>query len=312
MTKSPVTKLALAGIGKIARDQHLPAIAGNPDFNLSASISRNARIKGIEGFETLDDLLQTRPDISAISLCTPPHVRFEMAWQTLSAGKHLLLEKPPGATLGEVQALHDLAHEKGLTMYTSWHARHGAAVDSARKWLANRRVHSLRIIWKEDVRRWHPGQDWIWQAGNLGVFDPGINALSILTHIMPQPLHLIRADLDFPANCQTPIAARLQFLDPFGIDATAEFDWLHTGEQVWDINLETDAGSLLLSKGGNEMQVDGKLIKAGEDHEYPIIYQRFAELIAANKSDVDLAPMRHVADAFLLGKRHLVGPFYDA
>jgi D-galactose 1-dehydrogenase len=43
----------------------------------------------------------------------------------------------------------------------------------------------VNVIWREDVRVWHPGQDWIWQPGGLGVFDPGINALSIITHILP-------------------------------------------------------------------------------------------------------------------------------
>ena len=31
-------KLALVGIGKIARDQHIPAIAGNPDWQLEAAV----------------------------------------------------------------------------------------------------------------------------------------------------------------------------------------------------------------------------------------------------------------------------------
>ena len=43
----------------------------------------------------------------------------------------------------------------------------------------------LLVTWKEDVRHWHPGQQWIWEAGGFGVFDPGINALSIVTKIMP-------------------------------------------------------------------------------------------------------------------------------
>ena len=51
--------------------------------------------------------------------------------------------------------------------------------------------------WKEDVTHWHPGQKWIWQAGGLGVFDPGINGLSILTRIMPHGIFLTGAELPF-------------------------------------------------------------------------------------------------------------------
>ncbi|MFX5656779.1 hypothetical protein ABTE24_21610, partial [Acinetobacter baumannii] len=48
----------------------------------------------------------------------------------------------------------------------------------------------VKVIWREDVRHWHPDQEWIWQPGGLGVFDPGINALSIVTEILPQAMFL--------------------------------------------------------------------------------------------------------------------------
>jgi len=303
--------IALVGIGKIARDQHLPSIVDNPDFELSATVSRNAKIDGVRSFSDLDALLVSDTAFEAVALCTPPSVRFDMAWQALSAGKHVLLEKPPGATLSEVQTLEDLAAQNGLTLYATWHSRHAAAVEMARAWLPPRRISAVQITWCEDVQRWHPGQDWIWQAGNLGVFDPGINALSILTRILPDPVHLSGADLDFPSNCHTPIAARLRFHGPDNADISAEFNWLHTGDQTWDIAITTDSGSLLLSEGGNKMAVDGTPVPTPKTHEYAAIYQRFSTLIRARESDVDLAPLRHVADAFLLGQRHQVAPFYE-
>jgi len=45
--------------------------------------------------------------------------------------------------------------------------------------------------------------------------------------------------------------------------------------------------------------------------EYPGLYRRFVELVAAGTSDVDLAPLRLVADAFMLGSRRTVEPFED-
>lgn len=304
--------LALVGIGKIARDQHLPSIADNPDFALAATVSRNAKIDGVVSFHDLDALLASDAPFEAIALCTPPSVRFDMAWQALSAGKHVLLEKPPGATVSEVQTLQDLAAQNGLSLFATWHSRHAAAVEMARDWLAQRRITAVQITWKEDVRRWHPDQDWIWEAGNLGVFDPGINALSILTRILPTPVHLSAADLDFPSNCQTPIAARLRFHGLNDADISAEFNWLHTDDQTWDIAVTTETGQVLLSEGGSKMTVDGRSVPAGENREYHSIYQRFGALIEAGQSDVDLAPLRHVADAFLLGHRHQVAPFYEA
>jgi D-galactose 1-dehydrogenase len=42
-----------------------------------------------------------------------------------------------------------------------------------------------------------------------------------------------------------------------------------------------------------------------------MLYERFAEIIQAGRSDVDLAPLRHVADAFMLGRRKVVEAFFD-
>ena len=307
---APRIPVAIVGVGKIARDQHIPSIATGPDFALAAAASRNARVGGVECFADLETLLAARPDVAAVSLCTPPQVRFADARRALEAGRHVMLEKPPGKTLAEVQDLKALAEAKGLTLHATWHSRHAAAVEAARDWLAARDVRGVEITWKEDVRRWHPGQEWIWEPGAMGVFDPGINALSILTAIHPRRLHLASADLWFPANRGTPIAASLEFHDPAGHPVTAEFDWRQEGDQTWTIRIDTDAGEALLEDGGARFSAEGQSIFAGPDHEYAALYARFAELIRAGASDVDLSPMIHVADAFTLGRRHATDPFH--
>jgi D-galactose 1-dehydrogenase len=53
------------------------------------------------------------------------------------------------------------------------------------------------------------------------------------------------------------------------------------------------------------------LVKEGPDREYAAIYQRFAELLNAGQCDVDVAPLRHVADAFLIGRRRMTAPFFE-
>lgn len=87
-------RIAIVGLGKIARDQHIPAIAGTEGIDLVAIASRNASIDGIAHFATLDDLLAVAPGIDAVALCTPPQVRQAQAAAALQAGKHVLLEKP--------------------------------------------------------------------------------------------------------------------------------------------------------------------------------------------------------------------------
>ncbi|TVV76665.1 Gfo/Idh/MocA family oxidoreductase [Sphingomonas solaris] len=297
-------------MGKIARDQHLPAIAADAGLVLAATSSPNSPgVEGVPHFRTLEALL-AEAEVDAVALCSSPQVRYGLAATAIAAGKHVFLEKPPGATLSEVAALEALAGAAGVTLFASWHSRYAAGVEPARAWLAGKRILGGRIVWREDVRHWHPGQAWIWEAGGLGVFDPGINALSIATRIWPRPLFLESATLSLPANRAAPIAADLTLRDATGTAMTMDLDWRQTGTQTWDITVETDGGMLALSSGGAVFTVPGET-RHDEDREYPGLYRRFAELVEAGTSDVDIAPFRLVADAFLRGQRETVEAFED-
>lgn len=301
-------KIALIGIGKIALDQHVPAIAASSEWELAATVSRSGRVDGIPSFTDFATMLAERPDIGVVSLCMPPMPRYAYAEAALRAGRHVMLEKPPGASLAEVYALQSLARAHGLTLYTTWHSRMAHAVAPARAWLADTTVNRAHITWREDVRKWHPGQDWVFEAGGMGVFDPGSNALSILTHILPQPVHMTAATLVFPENRHTPIAAKLVFSG----NVSADFDWRQQGPQTWDIEIDTPKGKLTLRMGGNLLEIDGKPV-SGENSimgEYPALYARMTELVTAHSSEVDLAPMIHVADALTLGHRETTDAFH--
>jgi D-galactose 1-dehydrogenase len=306
-----VIRVAIVGLGKIARDQHISAIAETAGIELAATVSRNASINGIRHFATLDELLDRVPDIDAVALCTPPRGRQTQAAAALKAGKHVLLEKPPGATVSELTPLIAEARQTGHTLFATWHSRFAPAVEAARAFLAGRQIRSVVVEWKEDVRVWHPGQAWIWEPGGFGVFDPGINALAILTRILPRPFFLTEAELSYPGNRAAPIAANLAFSDGTGLPILAEFDWRQTGPQTWDIRVETDAGRLTLSRGGSRLDHDDRTLVHEQQAEYRGIYQRFVELITSRVSDVDLSPLLHVADAFMLGRRRDVEPFIE-
>ncbi|MEO1470671.1 MAG: Gfo/Idh/MocA family oxidoreductase [Pseudomonadota bacterium] len=312
-----MTPIALVGIGKIATDQHVPALAASPDFTLAATVSLEGTVAGIPAYTTLAEMLAAQPEVRALSFCVPPIPRYRLAAEALAAGRHVMLEKPPGASVAECRTLEAMARAQGTALYASWHSREAAGVEAARAWLAGRRITRLHLTWQEDVRRWHPGQAWIFQPGGLGVFDPTINAFSILTEIVPAPFHVTGATLMVPENAQAPIAATMAFhLD--GAEMTADLDFLKEGEQIWRIEVKTDAGTLTLADGGARATVDGRDIgggAAGDNAtlagEYPRLYANFAGLVAARAVDMDLAPMVHVADAYLLGQRVTVAAFHE-
>ena len=304
-------RIAIVGLGKIANDQHIPAIAGNDAFALVAGASHEGSHPGIAMFRNIDELLAADVAIDAIAMCQPPQVRFDAAAKAIRAGKHVLLEKPPGATLAEVEALSRLAEAAGTTLFAAWHSRFAPGVEDARAWLAERRIDRVDIVWKEDVRRWHPGQQWIWEPGGLGVFDPGINALSIATHVLPDHFFLRDGTLQVPANRAAPIAADLDMVCVNGAPVRAVFDWRQEGPQTWDITVQSDGGTLALTHGGARLVIDGSRHEVGSAREYPNLYAHFARLIADGRSDLDRTPLRLVADAFMRARQMRVDAFDD-
>jgi D-galactose 1-dehydrogenase len=296
--KLPI-RVALVGLGKIAHDQHLPNIAKSAEFELVAAAAPEGTAAGVPNFRNIESMLASGIGMDAVVLCQPPQFRFHAAALALRAGKHVLLEKPPGATTLEVDQLEILAKECGTTLYTAWHSRLAPGVAPARAWLAQRRILGVRIEWLEDVQRWHPGQTWIWEAGGFGVFDPGINALSILTHLMPDALRLMDGTLEVPRGGCAPIRAQLHLRSVSEVSVHAVFDWRHTGPEIWSLHFDTDLGELHLSRGGAALQVGDQSVAIGASSEYEKIYRRFAMLARARACEVDTAPLRLVGDAFM-------------
>ncbi|HSQ99756.1 MAG TPA: Gfo/Idh/MocA family oxidoreductase [Sphingomicrobium sp.] len=300
-------RIAIIGYGKIAEDQHVPSIEKNERFQLVASSSRSGQGIGAK-FADWRELIRGVDGLEAVAITTPPGPRYTIARECIEAGLHCLLEKPPTAGLAEIADLDSLARAKSVTLFTTWHAQHHSTVDAAAKALAGKRVKSMQIHWHEDVHKWHPGQQWIWEPGGFGVFDPGINAFSIATKIFPGPLLVQSADLSIPKDAQTPIAADVTFYSPEADGPlVASLDWRRTEGEEWTIAIEAaDGTTIRLEDGGSRLILNGQ---SSLDHgvgEYPDIYRNFVDLIDERRSLVDVAPLRLVADCLLIGRRRIV------
>jgi D-galactose 1-dehydrogenase len=305
-------RVGIVGVGKIARDQHIPAIQGNSAFSFAAAASRHAQASGVANFSSIEEMLAEVPDLDAVAICTPPQAHYAAAKLALARGKHVLLEKPPCTSLTQFENLVRLARIAGRTLYQTWHSRHAHGVAPAQRLLQQQTLRQGSVTWKEDVRQWHPGQTWIWEPGGFGVLDPGINAISILTQIIAEPIFAASARLYVPSNCAAPIAAELEFVTDGGVRISAALDFRHTGTQTWDIDLATDQGPIKLSAGGGQLTVGANAVPPDPGalaSEYEDIYVRFAQLIRQEQSEVDVRPLQLVADIFLIAKYISVEPF---
>jgi D-galactose 1-dehydrogenase len=307
-------KIAVIGIGKIAIDQHLPVIDKSKDFEVAATVStRMVAHRDLPVFKTPAELYAKMPEIELVAICTPPGVRHAFVREAIDAGKHILMEKPPTPTISELDDLVAHAKKKKRILFQTWHSRYNEAVDATKKILKKDGVKSVRIDWRESVRKWHPGQDWVWEPGGFGVCDPGINALSIFTKILPFPVFVEAAKLKFPANRQTPVDVELKFksAEKHQPALSAGFNWLEESGEIWTVAITTLRGDeLLLEKGGTVLKVNGAVVIENPSEEYERIYEHFAKLLKKGKSDVTDEPLRLLADAFLLGSRENVEDFH--
>ena len=297
-------RMGIVGMGKIAVDQHLPAIDGNTRFTLAATVERSAPQSGINF--TSHGAMLAAGGLDAVAITTPPGPRYAIARDCIEAGLDVMLEKPPTASLAEIDDLREGAVERKVSLFTTWHSQHNPAVFAARALLAGKRIRDMTITWHEDVEKWHPGQRWIWEAGGFGVFDPGINAFSIASAIFPGTLFVSAAVLHFPLASHTPIAAEIE-LASHASDGPlrCSLDWRREAGEEWTIRIVTEDGETIeLLDGGARLIVDGVARAERGEGEYPAIYRRFAELIECRESHVDTVPLRLVADCLLVGSRN--------
>ena len=302
-------RIGIIGYGKIAEDQHVPAITSNPRFELVASSSRSGHGAALK-FTNWRELIRSVEGLQAVAITTPPGPRYEIARECVLAGLHCLLEKPPTAGLAEIADLACLAEAQQTSLFTTWHAQHHSTVRAAARALAGKRMASMEILWHEDVHKWHPGQNWIWEPGGFGVFDPGINAFSIATKIFPGGLFVKSAELSIPENAQTPIAVEIAFFSPEAEGPlTASLDWRRSEGEEWTVAVATTDGvQLRLEGGGSKLVLNGEMQDDDGPGEYPEIYRAFVDLIDERRSLVDVAPLRLVADCLLVGARRRVAP----
>ncbi|MBB4120952.1 Gfo/Idh/MocA family protein [Martelella radicis] len=303
-------RIAIVGYGKIAGDEHRPAIDRSGDFELAAIVTKGAAPSGTPVFSDLSSLFDAGPAVDCVALCVPTAARFALAAEALEAGKHVLLEKPPAVTLEEIETLRQKAAAKGLSLFAAWHSRFAPGVATARDLLSDAHIRSVRLTWKEDVRRWHPDQSWIFEPESLGVFDMGINGLSLASAVLPAPFAVQGATLAYPENRKVPVTAMLDIAMDGCDNFLAAFDWNHNGADDKALEVETDRGMLLLDRSGERLAFNGALLLDRPQREYEAVYSRFAALIGSGESDVDATPLGHVGEAFATAEQKTTEPFF--
>ena len=92
-------------------DDPATAIGGNVDTGASAAVDLVG--SEIRVHDSVEELLSC-DDIDLVSICTPTDTHVDLAIESLTAGKHVLCEKPVALSCAEVERLWKVSQDSGL------------------------------------------------------------------------------------------------------------------------------------------------------------------------------------------------------
>lgn len=250
-------------------------------------------------------------DIHVVTVSTPPDTHFQICADSLNAGKHVLVEKPPALTLKELRKMSELARKKGLVLFTAFHSAYSPVIEAARRELAGQKIRRVEISFKEN-RIIEDPNDWVLnpqRAGGGALMDSGINAISIIRYISTdlKDLEVTGSKLHSPPQFRVETEAKVDFTFGDSGEGTLEMDWFYKGAAVHDIAIFTESGEYKLKRIQGQLFKNGKLLlgdlaiqrNVSDQHvEYRRVYRDFANHIRDGSSYISSLELKFVLDAY--------------
>ena len=150
------------------------------------------KFPGVPVVESHEELL-ARTDIDAVVIATPANTHFDIAMQALNAGKHVLIEKPMGKTVSEVEQIGMLAKQRGLVAMVGHTFLYSSPVRYLRDLVNSGELGQVRYLYSQrlNLGRIRPDIDALW---NLAPHD-----ISIIQYLFgdPTPLTVSRCGMDY-------------------------------------------------------------------------------------------------------------------
>lgn len=181
-------RMGLLGAGGAAGTRlHLPAYTGgSPRVELVAVMSRQREKAQAVAEQTgarfvTDDwhAVVENPDVDAIDVCLPDWMHLEVTAAAIKAGKHVLLEKPSGATVEDARKIEELAKNANVVVQVAENVRYRPEVREAQRLIKSGAIgtpflmRGVRAGWVIDKLDWAKSPD-TFQGGFLlsgGVHD---------------------------------------------------------------------------------------------------------------------------------------------
>jgi len=316
LKRSPYT-LGIIGYGRIGKI-HYDALAksGQTNFQVRAIADPRAQFEdaSVQFYSDYRDLLRNS-NIQAVSINTPPSTHYQLVIDAFRSGKHVLVEKPPALNIEECDEMASFAAERNKVLFMAFHARYNPAVEAARKELAGKNISRVNIEYSEYAPNYHAVDGWIFNpeiAGGGVLMDSGINALSIVTYVLPDTYSLSVGDTQFEKAGGFRVETKVQVEFSFGNQGRGKLsmDWMNKNPEVRQVTFATEENEYMVDIVKNSFTQDGETLisvdatrkAVDQESEYRGVYQDFAKRLFQRKSLISTRELRFILEAYKKGK----------
>lgn len=237
----PEARIGVLGCADIAVRRALPAIGQSP-FHLAAVASRSgekaARVaarfgcEAVVGYARLLEL-----DLDAVYIPLPNSEHAQWADRALSAGKHVLIEKPAVSTAHEARALVSKAERHRLLVMENFAFLHHPQHDQARSLLTSGCIGEIRSYSGSFGIPPTDGHAIRYQAalGGGSLSEVGCYPVRAAQEYLQPPVQVLGASLEFDRELGVDIAGVALLRDRQGVAAHCSFGMAHSYRSAYDI-----------------------------------------------------------------------------
>jgi len=238
-----MVRVGVVGCAAFARRRMLPAMAAHPDIELVAVASRDAakavEVAGEYGCRPVTGYRELIEDaaVDAVYVPLPAAMHAEWVEAALTAGKHVLAEKPVTTDAARTRELFALARSRDLTLMENvmflQHAQH----TEVRKMLADGVIGELRAFHAAFAIPGLPDSDIRYrpELGGGSLFDIGIYPIRAAVHFLGCDLRIRGAVLTRSPGREVDTSGAVLLSAPGGVSAQLTFGMEHAYRSMYQL-----------------------------------------------------------------------------
>lgn len=293
-------RVVLLGYGLAGRVFHAPLIGAEPGLELAAVVTANperqaqarADLPGVDILSTAEEAWAYDADLAVIATANSAHV--PQATAALSAGMHVVVDKPLAGSASQAQALIDLAAAQGRQLHVFQNRRWDSEILTARSAIDDGLIGSPHRL-ESRFERWRPTPKGGWREEGPAEDLPGL-LYDLGAHLVDQALHLlgpvdrvfasvrrVRAGVTADDDTQILLEHVSGAVSILSVSAASAFSGprlrlLGTGGGLWIDSLDTQEDALRAGRlPGDErwgVEADDALIVTGTEPPRPLPRER--------------------------------------